>query len=111
MRRTWAKCCDWGRPTSGKESWDHTVNLTVELRLETRQNSFESSVEGFCDLRGEEVVWERENRRMGTGTGTKKRRLSRLSWPKPAQWELAKMAARPNGARLGLNWSWLWLRL
>ena len=58
MQRTWAKCCDWGRPTSGKESWDHTVNLTVELRLETQQNSFESSVEGFCDLRGEEIVQE-----------------------------------------------------
>src|SRR6266705_6071712 len=66
MRRTWAKCCDWGRPTSGKESWDHTVNLTVELRLETQQNSFESSVEGFCDLRGEEIVREQENR-LGTG--------------------------------------------
>ena len=42
------------------------VNLTVEFRLETRRNSSESSVEGFCDLRGEEVVREQENR-LGTG--------------------------------------------
>ena len=34
----------------------------VEFQLETRRNSSESSVEGFCDLRGEEVVRERENR-------------------------------------------------
>jgi len=28
----------------------------VEFRLEMQRNSSEGSVEGFCDLRGEEVV-------------------------------------------------------
>jgi len=45
----------------------------VELRMETRPpNSSESYVEGFCDLRGEEVVRERENRLGMKGTGRPK---------------------------------------
>jgi len=49
-----------------------TVNLTLEFRLEMQQNSPKSSVEGFCDLRGKEVVRERENRLGMGGWGNKK---------------------------------------
>ena len=43
--------------------------LQVEFQLETQQNLPESSVEGFCDLREEEVVQERKNRLGIRGTG------------------------------------------
>ena len=46
----------------------------VEFWLETQRNSSESSVEGFCDLRGEEVVQKRENRLGMRGTGQPRRR-------------------------------------
>jgi len=59
----------------------------VEFELETQQNLSESSVEGSCYLRGEEVVREQKNR-LGmrgrawrNGTGTKKRRLSSSADP------------------------------
>jgi len=44
----------------------------VEFQLETRPNSSESSLEFFCDLRGEEVVQEQENRLGMRGTGQPK---------------------------------------
>src|SRR5260221_14485723 len=46
----------------------------VEVRLKMWPNSSESSVEGFCDLRREEVVREQENRLGMGGMGTTKGR-------------------------------------
>jgi len=43
--------------------------LQVEFQLETQPNSSEGSVEGFCNLRGEEVVQEQENRLGMRGMG------------------------------------------
>jgi len=82
----------------------------VEFQLETQQNLPESSVEGFCDLRGEEVVQERKNRLGMRGTGRPRRKGGHgemgqeqkngglaaqptQAGHKPAQWEPAKMAA------------------
>jgi len=46
----------------------------VEFWLETQPNLSESSVESFCDLRGEEVVEEQENRLGMRGKGRPRRR-------------------------------------